>query len=316
MALQGEKIATRNAYGEALVELGAEDKDLVVLDADLSKSTKTANFASEYPERFFNMGVSEADLMGTAAGLAASGKRVFASTFAVFAAGRAYDQVRNSICYPCNNVKIAATHSGITVGEDGASHQMLEDLALMRVLPNMTVICPGDGVSAKKLVKQVHKTSGPCYIRLGRPGVPVIYSEESEIEIGRANILKEGKDLSIVACGHQVAAALEAAYKLDDEGINAEVIDLHTLKPIDGELLLKTAKKTGAVVTCEEHSVIGGLGSAVASYLTENYPVPVTKVGVEDKFGESGPPEELLEQYGLTPEDIVKKGKRAIELKK
>ena len=307
-----EKIATRKAYGEVLLELGEEYEDIVVLDADLSKSTKTADFAKAYPGRFFNMGVSEADMMGTAAGLAASGKTAFASTFAVFAAGRAYDQIRNSICYPRQNVKIAATHSGITVGEDGASHQMLEDIALMRVLPNMTVICPSDAISTKKLIKMAAKEHGPYYIRLGRPGVPVIYDDNDDIQIGKAKLLKEGNDITIIACGHQVAAALEASEKLSDEGISSDVIDLHTIKPLDEKLILESAKKTGAVVTCEEHSIIGGLGGAVAEYLAENYPVPIKKVGVNDTFGESGTGEELLKKYGLTSQDIVKKAKEAI----
>lgn len=310
-----EKVATRKAYGEVLLELGEEYQDIVVLDADLSKSTKTADFAKTYPDRFFNMGVSEADMMSTAAGFAASGKTAFASTFAVFAAGRAYDQVRNSICYPRQNVKIAATHSGITVGEDGASHQMLEDIALMRALPNMTVVCPCDMVSTKKLIRQAYLENGPFYIRLGRPGVPLIYDENSETQIGRGKILEEGEDISIIACGHQVGPALEAAEKLSKEGISCEVIDLHTIKPLDEELLLETAKKTGAVVTCEEHSIIGGLGSAVAEFLSENYPVPVQKIGVKDVFGESGPGEELLNKYGLTSSDIVDKAKMSLKLK-
>ncbi len=308
-----EKVATRKAYGEALLELGEKHEDVVVLDADLSKSTKTADFAARFPDRFFNMGVSEADMMSTAAGLAASGKTPFASTFAVFAAGRAYDQVRNSICYPRQNVKIAATHSGITVGEDGASHQMLEDIALMRVLPNMTVVCPCDAVSAKKIIHSAYDNHGPYYIRLGRPGVPLIYDEndpELEIEIGKGQVLKKGEDLTIIACGHQVAHALEARETLAEEGMSCEVIDLHTIKPLDKETILNSVKKTKAVVTCEEHSIIGGLGSAVAEFLSETYPVPVFKVGVEDIFGESGSGDDLLEKYGLKPEDIVRKAKK------
>ncbi|UMZ74942.1 transketolase family protein [Natranaerofaba carboxydovora] len=310
-----EKIATRKAYGEVLLELGEKHEDIVVLDADLSKSTKTADFAKTYPGRFFNMGVSEADMMGTAAGLAASGKTAFASTFAVFAAGRAYDQIRNSICYPRQNVKIAATHSGITVGEDGASHQMLEDIALMRALPNMTVICPSDAISTKKLIKLAAKEHGPYYIRLGRPGVPVIYDDNDDIQIGKAKLLKEGNDITIIACGHQVAPALEASEKLSGEGVSCDVIDLHTIKPVDEKLILESAKKTGAVVTCEEHSIIGGLGGAVAECLSENHPVPIKKVGVNDTFGESGTGEELLKKYGLTSQDIEKKVKEAIGLK-
>ncbi len=310
-----EKIATRKAYGEVLLELGEKHEDIVVLDADLSKSTKTADFAKSYPDRFFNMGVSEADMMSTAAGFAASGKTAFASTFAVFAAGRAYDQVRNSICYPRQNVKIAATHSGITVGEDGASHQMFEDIALMRALPNMKVVCPCDGVSTKKIIRSAYEDHGPYYIRLGRPGVPLIYGEDDVIQIGKAKLLREGEDVTIVACGHQVGPALEASKKLADEKISCDVIDLHTIKPIDEQTLLKSAKKTGAVVTCEEHTVIGGLGSAVAEFLSQTYPVPVMKIGIKDTFGESGPGEELLIKYGLTSSDILDKAKMAIKLK-
>lgn len=308
-------IATREAYGKTLVELGRENPKIVVLDADLSKSTKTSDFAKAFPERFFNIGIAEQNLMGVAAGLAAVGKIPFASTFAVFAAGRAFEIIRNSICYPKLNVKIAATHAGLTVGEDGASHQAVEDLALMRALPNMQVFVPADAAQTRAIVKKAVEIEGPVYIRLGRSGVPEVFTEDCQFTPGRGTVLKEGSDVTIVALGIMTAKALEAARLLEAEGIAARVLDMASLKPIDRELLVESAKLTGAVVTAEEHSVIGGLGSTVAEVLSEEYPVPVIKVGVNDVFGESGTPQELLAKYGLTSEAIVSTAKKAISLK-
>ena len=290
-------IATRDAYGEALAELGAVNENIVVLEADLSKSTKTSDFKKVYPERFFNMGIAEQNMIGTAAGFAAAGKTPFASTFAVFAAGRAYDQIRNSIAYPNLNVKIAATHAGLTVGEDGGSHQMLEDIALMRALPNMTVIVPADGIETKQVIKAAAELEGPVYIRLGRPKVPVLFGDDYKFEIGKGVVLKEGTDVTLIGTGIMVSKAMEAAELLAAEGISAAVVNISTIKPLDAELIIAQAQKTGAVVTCEEHTICGGLGSAVAEVLVENCPVPMARVGVEDKFGESGLPDELLEKY-------------------
>lgn len=300
-----DSVATREAYGKALVELGRENKDIVVLDADLAKSTKTINFGKEFPDRFFDMGVAEQNMLGTAAGLAAAGKIPFASSFAVFATGRAYDQVRQSICYPALNVKIAASHAGITVGEDGASHQALEDLALMRVLPNMTVFVPADGPSTVAAVRAAVEINGPVYIRLGRSKVPVIYRDGLQFDPGKAIRLREGKDLTLIACGIMVDKALKAAAELEKEGISAAVLDMHTVKPLDVAAVIEAARNTGAVVTAEEHSVIGGLGAAVAETLGESLPVPLMRVGIPDVFGESGKPEELLEKYGLTVANII-----------
>ncbi len=312
----GDKIATREAYGNALAEFGA-DKRIVVFDADLSKSTKTDTFKKKYPERFINMGIAEANMMATAAGLASCGKIAFASTFAMFAAGRAFEQIRNSICYPKLNVKIGATHAGISVGEDGASHQAIEDIAIMRALPNMTVISPADAVETRYAVKAAIEHDGPVYLRLGRLNVPVIYDENNyEYKIGKGITLSEGNDVSIVATGLMVHAALEAKELLKQEGINARVINIHTIKPIDTDLLVKAAKETGAVVTAEEHSVVGGLGGAVTEVLSENYPVPVLRVGVQDKFGKSGKPDQLMELYGLTAADIAAAAKEACKRKK
>ena len=308
-------IATREAYGKTLVELGRENPKIVVLDADLSKSTKTSDFAKAFPERFFNIGIAEQNLMGVAAGLAEVGKIPFASTFAVFAAGRAFEIIRNSICYPKLNVKIAATHAGLTVGEDGASHQAVEDLALMRALPNMQVFVPADAAQTRAIVKKAVEIEGPVYIRLGRSGVPEVFTEDCQFTPGRGTVLKEGSDVTIVALGIMTAKALEAARLLEAEGIAARVLDMASLKPVDRELLVESAKLTGAVVTAEEHSVIGGLGSTVAEVLSEEYPVPVIKVGVNDVFGESGTPQELLAKYGLTSEAIVSAAKKAISLK-
>lgn len=308
-------IATRDAYGQALAELGALNDKVVVLDADLSKSTKTNDFKKVYPERFFNMGIAEQNLLGTAAGFAAAGKIPFASSFAVFAVGRAYDQIRNSIAYPKLNVKIAATHAGLTVGEDGGSHQMLEDIALMRALPNMTVIVPADGVETKQVIMAAAEYVGPVYIRLGRPKVPVLFDETYKFEIGKGVVLKEGTDVTLVATGIMVSKAVEAAEALVAEGISAAVVNISTIKPLDNALITEMAQKTGAVVTCEEHNIYGGLGSAVAEVLVENCPVPMARVGVEDSFGESGLPDQLLEKYGLTAANIADKAKAVIARK-
>ena len=308
-------IATRDAYGQALAELGALNDKVVVLDADLSKSTKTNDFKKVYPERFFNMGIAEQNLLGTAAGFAAAGKIPFASSFAVFAVGRAYDQIRNSIAYPKLNVKIAATHAGLTVGEDGGSHQMLEDIALMRALPNMTVIVPADGVETKQVIMAAAEYNGPVYIRLGRPKGPVLFDETYKFEIGKGVVLKEGTDVTLVATGIMVSKAVEAAEALAAEGISAAVVNISTIKPLDNALITEMAQKTGAVVTCEEHNIYGGLGSAVAEVLVENCPVPMARVGVEDSFGESGLPDQLLEKYGLTAANIADKAKAVIARK-
>ena len=307
-----EKIATRQAYGEVLQELGKEYPNLVVMDADLSGSTKTAEFRKVFPERFFNMGIAEQNLYGQAAGLALSGKIVCASTFAMFASGRAFEIVRNSIGYTHANVKICATHAGITVGEDGASHQTFEDIALMRTIPGMTVINPSDAVSAKKLLRQAVAMDGPCYVRLGRAAVPVYYKEEDEIVLGKGKQLRNGKDLTIIATGIMVPDAMTAAGKLAEEGIDARVIDIHTIKPIDEEIIIKAASETGAIVTAEEHSVIGGLGEAVAHVVVKNCPVKMTMVGQQDVFGESGKPDELRAKYGMTADDIVKAAKELV----
>jgi len=313
----GNKIATREAYGKALVKLSNLNENVVVLDADLSKSTKTADFKAVAPERFINMGIAEANMMGVAAGLSTCGKIPFASTFAMFAAGRAFEQIRNSICYPKLNVKVCATHAGLTVGEDGASHQAIEDISLMRSIPNMIVINPCDAVETEAAILAVAEYNGPCYVRLGRLPVSVINDTENyKFEIGKGVTLSQGDDITIVATGMMVELALEAKEELAKEGINARVINIHTIKPIDKELLIKAAKETKTIVTVEEHSVIGGLGSAVAEVITEECPVPVLKVGIKDTFGESGKPNELLKVYGLTVEAIVEQSKKAISLKK
>lgn len=299
------KIATRNAYGQALIELGREREDIVVLDADLSQSTKTAGFAEKFPRRFFNIGIAESDLIGTAAGLAVAGKVPFASTFAVFATGRAYDQIRSSVAYPNLNVKIAATHAGLTVGEDGATHQMNEDIALMRVMPNMTVVVPADGPEAEAATFAVARHIGPVYLRLGRPAVPVVNSPGHKFELGKGVVLREGDDLAIFACGYMVHQALEAAAQLAEEDISAAVINIHTIKPLDEKLVLKYARRCRRVITAEEHSIKGGLGGAVAELLGEAYPTAIRRIGVKDMFGESGKPAELMEKYGLSAEAIV-----------
>lgn len=300
-----KKIATRESYGNALVELGKEHEDLVVLDADLAGSTKTGTFKKAFPERHFNCGIAEGNMMSIAAGLAAAGKVPFASSFAMFAAGRAFEQIRNSIGYPHLNVKIGATHAGLSVGEDGATHQCLEDIALMRTIPGMTVICPSDDIEAKAAVKAAYEMDGPVYLRFGRLAVPVINdNEDYKFEIGKGIILREGKDLTIVASGLMVPEALCAAEMLSEDGIEARVVNIHTIKPLDEELILDCAEKTGKIVTVEEHSVIGGLGSAVAEYLSEVRPTIVKKIGVNDVFGESGPGDVVLRKYGLCAEGI------------
>ena len=301
-----ENIATRDAYGKALLTLGAENPNVVVLDADLSKSTKTADFGKKYPERFFNMGIAESNLIGTAAGLAAAGKIPFASTFAIFAVGRAFEQIRNSIAYPKLNVKIAATHAGITVGEDGGSHQAIEDVAIMRAVPNMVVLVPADGEETRQVILAAAKYNGPVYIRMGRLAVPLLFGEDYNFEIGKANVLKEGTDVAIMANGLMVSMALEAAGELAVEGISVSVVNVASVKPLDEETIVRLAKQTKAVVTAEEHNIIGGLGSAIAEVLGEKLPTPMVRVGLKDTFGESGRPQELLEKYGLTKVDLVK----------
>ena len=310
------KKATRESYGEALKELAAEYKDLVVLDADLAAATKTGVFKKACPERFFDCGIAEANMMGVAAGLASCGKIPFASTFAMFAAGRAFEIVRNSIGYPHLNVKIGVTHAGISVGEDGATHQCNEDIALMRTIPGMTIINPCDDVEAKAAVRAALDFNGPVYMRFGRLAVPVINNaEEYKFELGKGVVMKDGSDLTIVATGLMVNEALEAAKLLEADGISARVVNIHTIKPLDKELICKCAKETGVIVTAEEHSIIGGLGSAVDEAVTECCPVPVVKVGVNDEFGHSGPAVDLLKEFGLCAENIANKAKEAVKLK-
>lgn len=302
-----KKIATRESYGNALVELGKEHDDLIVLDADLAGATKTGIFKKAFPDRHIDCGIAEGNMMGIAAGLAAAGMVPFASSFAMFAAGRAFEQVRNSIGYPHLNVKIGATHAGISVGEDGASHQCCEDIALMRTIPGMTVIVPSDDVEAKAAVKAAYEMQGPVYLRFGRLAAPVINDcPDYHFEIGKGILLREGTDLTIIATGLEVGYALEAADRLAADGIHAEVINIHTIKPLDEELVLASAKKTGKVVTVEEHSIIGGLGSAVADVLSEKLPTPVHKIGVRDTFGESGPAVELLKKYELDGDGVYR----------
>lgn len=299
------KKSTRQAYGEALVELGKINENIVVLDADLTKSTKTNLFQEKFPERHINVGIAEADLIGTAAGLATCGKVAFASTFAMFAAGRGFEQIRNTVAYPKLNVKIAPTHAGISVGEDGGSHQSVEDIALMRSIPGMVVLSPADAEETKKMVFAAAEYEGPVYIRMGRLDVPMIFDESYEFSIGKANTLRDGKDVTIIATGLMTARALEAAEKLVAEGIDARVINMGTIKPLDGEAVLKAAQETKFIVTAEEHTVIGGLGSAVSEFLSETHPTLVKKVGIYDQFGQSGKAEELLEKYELTADKII-----------
>ena len=311
-----EKIATREGYGNALVEF-ADDYDFVVLDADLAAATKTGIFKKKYPERFFNCGIAEGNMMSVAAGIASTGKTVFASSFAMFAAGRAFEQIRNSIAYPALNVKICATHAGISVGEDGATHQCLEDIALMRSIPNMTIVNPADAVEARAAIKAALDYEGPMYIRLGRLAVPV-YNDPAtyEFKLSKGICLKEGSDVTIIATGLMVDMANNAAKMLSDEGISARVINIHTIKPLDKDIILKAASETGALVVAEEHNIIGGLGSAVAETVCESCPVPVLRVGTNDVFGRSGKVPPLLELYGLTAESIAEKAKLAITMKK
>ena len=299
------KIATRQSYGEALAELGEKNENIVVFDSDLSGATKTSIFAKKFPERFFDMGIAEQDMMSTAAGMSTFGKIPYASTFAVFAAGRAYDQIRNSICYPKMNVKICATHSGVTVGEDGATHQMLEDLGLMRGLPNMTVLCTSDDTETRWVVEEISKIQGPVYVRLCRLATPVIYDENQKFEIGKAIQIGEGTDATIFATGVVVSEAIKAKEELEKQGINIRVVDVHTIKPIDKEMIVKCAKETKKLISIEDHSIINGLGTAIADVLTEEYPCKLIKLGVKDEFGRSGKATELLEHYGLTAKHIV-----------
>ena len=308
-------IATRDAYGKALVKLGQINEQVVVLDADLSKSTKTNEFYKVYPNRFFNMGIAEQNLIGAACGFATAGKIPFASSFAMFATGRAFEIIRNSVAYPKLNVKICATHAGLTVGEDGASHESIEDMAIMRAIPNMTVLVPADGVEAEQMILEAARVYGPMYVRLGRSAVPTIFDENYKFEIGKGTVVRQGNDATIIACGIMVYEAIKAAKELALEGINARVINMSTIKPIDKELIITAAKETKAIVTAEEHSIIGGLGSAVSEVVSEECPVVVKKVGVKDSFGESGTPAELLKKYGLTANDIVEAVKEAINKK-
>ncbi len=311
-----DKIATREAYGNALAEFGSE-YDFVVLDADLAAATKTGVFKKKFPERFFDCGIAEGNMMSVAAGIASTGKTVFASSFAMFAAGRAFEQIRNSIGYPHLNVKIGATHAGITVGEDGATHQCLEDIALMRSIPGMVIVNPADAVEARAAVKAAIEYKGPMYLRFGRLAVPVFNDAENyKFELGKGICLKDGTDVTIVATGLMVGMAMEAAKALSDKGINARVINIHTIKPLDKEIILKAAAETGAIVTAEEHNIIGGLGSAVAEAVCEGCPVPVVRLGVNDSFGHSGKVPPLLQMYGLTPENIIAKAELAMSLKK
>lgn len=307
------KIATRDAYGKTLLKLGETNDNVVVLDADLSKSTKTNDFSKAFPNRFFNMGIAEQNLIGAACGFATAGKIPFASTFAMFATGRAFEVIRNSVCYPKLNVKICATHAGITVGEDGASHESIEDISIMRSIPNMTVVVPADGIETEKVILEAAKYNGPMYVRLGRSAVPTLFGEEYKFEIGKGTVLRDGNDATIIACGMMVNEAVIAHEELKAEGINVRVINMSTIKPIDRELIVKAAKETKAIVTAEEHSIIGGLGSAVSEVVSEECPVIVKKVGVKDVFGESGTPAELLEKHGLTAKHIAESVREALK---
>lgn len=309
------KTATRDAYGKALVELGDTDKKIIVLDADLAAATKTGMFKKAHPEKFVDCGIAEGNMMGVAAGLAASGYTVFASSFAMFAAGRAFEQVRNSIGYPHLNVKIGATHAGISVGEDGASHQCCEDIGLMRTIPGMVILNPADDIEARACVLAAAEHDGPVYMRFGRLAVPRVFDENYKFEIGKGAVLKEGTDVTIIATGLMVNEALMAAEKLSDEGISARVVNMATIKPIDRDKIVDSAKKTGVIVTAEEHNIIGGLGSAVAEVVCETVPVPVLRVGVNDVFGKSGPAVQLLHEFGLDADNIAAKSKEAVKIK-
>lgn len=311
-----QKVATRNSYGEALAELGATHPEVVVLDADVSTCTMSCKFGEKYPERFFNVGIAEANMVGMAAGLASCGHTAFLSTFAMFAAGRTYDQIRNTLAYPGLNVKVVGTHAGLTVGEDGATHQCLEDIGLMRVIPGMTVICPADGNETEEAVRALAEVKGSAYLRLGRAAVDTVTGGEGyHFEIGKAATMREGTDATIIACGIMVSMALQAAEKLAAEGKNVRVLNFHTIKPLDREAIVKAAAETGCIVTAEEHNVLGGLGAAVAEVVTEEKPVPVLKVGTQDTFGHSGKGEELLVKYGLTVDAIVEKTRQAMKAK-
>ena len=299
------KKATRQSYGEALLELGKENENIVVLDADLAGATKTEIFAKQFPERFFDIGIAEANEMATAAGFATCGKIPYVSTFAVFAAGRSYDQIRSSICYPKLNVKICATHAGITVGEDGATHQMIEDISLMRTLPNMTVISVSDDIQAKWAVKEISKIEGSVYLRLARLATPVIYDENQKFEIGKGTQIGEGTDATVFAPGVTVAEALKAQKMLKEQGIDIRVVDIHTIKPIDKEIIVKSAKETKKLISIEDHNIIGGLGSAISEVLTTHYPVKLTRLGIKDTFGKSGKAEQLMEFFHITSQDII-----------
>lgn len=306
----------RKEYANALTEVGKERTDVVVLDADLSSSTRTAEFAKNFPERFFNCGIAEQNMIGTAAGLAAAGKTVFASTFAAFATGRCWDQIRQAVAYSNLDVKIVATHAGITIGPDGATHQALEDIAIMRVLPNMTVIVPADGAETYKAIKAIANYKGPCYVRLGRSDVPLVTSMETPFEVGKASLLKEGSDITLAACGQMVAICLEAAEELESRGISAEVLNVSTIKPLDKDAIAKSVEKTGCIVTAEEHSIEGGLGSAVCEFLCETYSVPQQRIGTPACFGESGESDALMKKYGLTKEHVVEASEKVIRRKK
>ena len=310
----GDKIATRVAYGNALAEFGCDER-IVVLDADLSKSTKTDSFKKAYPERFVNCGIAEGNMMSVAAGMSTCGNIVFASSFAMFAAGRAFEQIRNSIGYPHLNVKIGATHAGISVGEDGATHQCLEDMGIMRTIPGMVILNPADATEARLAVKAAIDDNGPVYLRFGRLGVPVIFDDSYKFEIGKGVELKDGSDVTIIATGLMVPAAMDAAAALSEQGISARVVNMATIKPIDKDIIIKAAKETGAIVTAEEHNIIGGLGSAVAEVLVENVPVPMQRIGTKDVFGKSGKPEVLLEMYGLDAKSIAEAAKTTIAKK-
>ena len=305
--MKEEKKATRQSYGEALVEFGRKNENVVVFDADLSTATKTAMFAKEFPDRFFDMGIAEQDMMSTAAGISTCGKIPYVSTFAMFAAGRAYDQIRNSICYPKLNVKICATHAGVTVGKDGATHQMIEDLSLMRTIPNMTVMCTSDDIQTKWAVEEISKINGPVYLRLCRTASNIIYDENQKFEIGKAIQIGDGTDATVFATGVTVAEALIAKEKLEKMGINIRVVDIHTIKPIDEEIIIKCAKETTRLISIEDHNVIGGLGSAISEVLTSKYPAKLERMGINDSFGKSGKAGELMKYFKITSDDIVAK---------
>lgn len=302
--MKNEKKANRQSYGEALVELGKQNEKIVVLDADLAEATKTVDFAKAYPDRFFDMGIAEADMISTSAGFATCGKIVYASTFAVFAVGRAYDQIRNSVAYPKLNVKICATHAGVTVGEDGATHQMIEDLSMMRTLPNMKVFCPSDDIQTKWIIKEVSKIDGPCYVRLARLATPIIYNENQKFEIGKAVQIGERTDATIFATGVTVGEALKAQEMLKEKGINVRVVDMFSIKPIDKEIIIKCAKETKRLISVEDHNIIGGLGSAISEVLTDEFPTKLERIGIKDTFGKSGKAEALLDYFGISAKKI------------